>query len=57
MQWSDEGQIVLGSRRHGEGNGHPRIDDARGHGTPPRALVRGGAGSRLRPVLQAGNAR
>ena len=53
MQWSDEG-IVLGSRRHGEGNAILELM-TRAHGRH-LGLVRGGAGSRLRPVLQAGNA-
>jgi DNA repair protein RecO (recombination protein O) len=52
MQWSDEG-IVLGSRRHGEGNAILELM-TRAHGRH-LGLVRGGAGSRLRPVLQAGN--
>jgi DNA repair protein RecO (recombination protein O) len=53
MEWTDEG-IVLGSRRHGEANA---ILEAmtREHGRH-LGLVRGGAGSRLRPVLQPGNA-
>jgi DNA repair protein RecO (recombination protein O) len=53
MQWSDEG-IVLGSRRHGEGNAILELmTRTRGRHL---GLVRGGAGSRLRPVLQPGNA-
>src|SRR6516162_2509032 len=52
MQWSDEG-IVLGSRRHGEANAILELM-TREHGRH-LGLVRGGAGSRLRPVLQAGN--
>jgi DNA repair protein RecO (recombination protein O) len=52
MQWSDEG-IVLGSRRHGEGNAILELM-THGHGRH-LGLVRGGAGSRLRPVLQPGN--
>ena len=52
MQWSDEG-IVLGSRRHGEGNAILELM-TRAHGRH-LGLVRGGAGSRLRPVLQPGN--
>ncbi len=53
MEWTDEG-IVLGSRRHGEANA---IVEAmtRQHGRH-LGLVRGGGGSRLRPVLQPGNA-
>jgi DNA repair protein RecO (recombination protein O) len=52
MEWADEG-VVLGSRRHGEGN---VILEAmtRDHGRH-LGLVRGGAGSRLRAVLQPGN--
>jgi DNA repair protein RecO (recombination protein O) len=52
MQWTDEG-IVLGVRRHGEANAILELmtrDRGRHLG-----LVRGGAGSRLRPVLQPGN--
>jgi DNA repair protein RecO (recombination protein O) len=53
MEWTDEA-IVLGVRRHGEANA---ILEAM---TPAHGrhlgLVRGGAGSRLRPVLQPGNA-
>src|SRR5581483_4907392 len=52
MQWSDEG-IVLGVKRHGEANAILELmtcDHGRHLG-----LVRGGAGSRLRPVLQLGN--
>ena len=52
MQWSDEG-IVLGSKRHGEGNAILELM-TRAHGRH-LGLVRGGAGSRLRPVLQPGN--
>lgn len=53
MEWTDEG-IVLGTRRHGEANA---ILEAMtyGHGRH-LGLVRGGAGSRMRPVLQPGNA-
>ncbi len=52
MEWTDDG-IVLGTRRHGEGNA---ILEAmtRDHGRH-LGLVRGGGGSRLRPVLQPGN--
>jgi DNA repair protein RecO (recombination protein O) len=52
MEWTDEG-IVLGTRRHGETSA---IVEAmtRGHGRH-LGLVRGGGGSRLRPVLQPGN--
>lgn len=52
MQWSDEG-IVLGIRRHGEANAVLELL-TRAHGRH-LGLVRGGAGSRLRPVLQPGN--
>lgn len=52
MEWSDEA-IVLGTRRHGENN---LILEAmtRTHGRH-LGLVRGGAGPRLRPLVQAGN--
>src|SRR5690242_3667682 len=52
MEWTEDG-IVLGVRRHGEANA---ILEAmtRAHGRH-LGLVRGGAGSRLRPVLQPGN--
>jgi DNA repair protein RecO (recombination protein O) len=53
MQWTDEG-IVLGVRRHGEANAILELM-TRAHGRH-LGLVRGGAGSRLRPVLQPGNA-
>jgi DNA repair protein RecO (recombination protein O) len=52
MHWSDEG-IVLGSRRHGEANAIVEVM-TRAHGRH-LGLVRGGAGTRLRPVLQPGN--
>ena len=52
MQWTEEG-IVLGARRHGEANAIVELM-THGHGRH-LGLVRGGAGSRLRPVLQAGN--
>jgi DNA repair protein RecO (recombination protein O) len=52
MQWTDEG-IVLGVRRHGEANAILELL-TREHGRH-LGLVRGGAGSRLRPVLQPGN--
>jgi DNA repair protein RecO (recombination protein O) len=52
MEWTDEG-IVLGSRRHGEANAILELM-TQGHGRH-LGLVRGGAGSRLRPVLQPGN--
>jgi DNA repair protein RecO (recombination protein O) len=52
MEWTDDG-IVLGARRHGEANA---ILEAmtREHGRH-LGLVRGGAGSRMRPILQPGN--
>lgn len=53
MQWSDDG-FVLGVRRHGEANGILEVM-TRDHGRH-LGLVRGGAGSRMRPVLQPGNA-
>jgi DNA repair protein RecO (recombination protein O) len=52
MEWSDEG-IVLGVRRHGEANAIVELL-TRAHGRH-LGLVRGGAGSRMRPVLQPGN--
>src|SRR5260370_4740676 len=52
MEWTDEG-IVLGVRRHGESRAIVELL-ARGHGRP-LGLVRGGAGSRMRPLLQPGN--
>jgi DNA repair protein RecO (recombination protein O) len=52
MQWSDEG-FVLGIRRHGEANAILELM-TRSHGRH-LGLVRGGAGSRMRPVLQPGN--
>ncbi|MDR3469307.1 MAG: DNA repair protein RecO [Xanthobacteraceae bacterium] len=52
MEWSDEG-IVLGVRRHGEANAIVELL-TRAHGRH-LGLVRGGAGSRLRPLLQPGN--
>ena len=51
MQWSDEG-IVLGVRRHGEANAIAELM-TRGHGRH-LGLVRGGGGSRQKPVLQTG---
>jgi DNA repair protein RecO (recombination protein O) len=53
MQWTDEG-IVLGVKRHGECNAILELM-TREHGRH-LGLVRGGFGSRLRPVLQPGNA-
>jgi DNA repair protein RecO (recombination protein O) len=52
MQWTDEG-IVLGVKRHGEANAIIELM-TREHGRH-LGLVRGGAGSRLRPILQPGN--
>lgn len=52
MEWTDEA-IVLGTRRHGEGSVILEVM-SRSHGRH-LGLVRGGSGSRLRPVLQPGN--
>src|SRR5919201_1924892 len=52
MEWTEDG-IVLGTRRHGEANAILELM-TRAHGRH-LGLVRGGAGSRLRPVLQPGN--
>jgi DNA repair protein RecO (recombination protein O) len=52
MEWTDEG-IVLGTRKHGEANAILELM-TREHGRH-LGLVRGGAGSRLRPILQPGN--
>jgi len=52
MEWTDDG-IVLGTRRHGEANAILEVM-TREHGRH-LGLVRGGGGSRLRPVLQPGN--
>ena len=52
MEWADEG-IVLGTRRHGETSTIVELM-TRAHGRH-LGLVRGGGGSRLRPVLQPGN--
>ena len=52
MQWTDEG-IVLGVRRHGEANAILELM-TREHGRH-LGLVRGGTGSRMRPILQPGN--
>ena len=52
MEWTDTG-IVLGTRRHGEANAILELM-TREHGRH-LGLVRGGAGTRLRPVLQPGN--
>jgi DNA repair protein RecO (recombination protein O) len=53
MHWIDDG-IVLGVRKHGEANAILELM-TRAHGRH-LGLVRGGAGSRMRPVLQPGNA-
>jgi DNA repair protein RecO (recombination protein O) len=52
MEWTDEG-IVLGVRRHGESGAIVELL-TRAHGRH-LGLVRGGAGSRMRPLLQPGN--
>ena len=52
MEWTDDG-IVLGTRRHGEANAIVEVM-TRDHGRH-LGLVRGGGGTRLRPVLQPGN--
>ena len=52
MQWTDEG-IVLGVRRHGEANAILDLM-TREHGRH-LGMVRGGFGTRLKPVLQPGN--
>jgi DNA repair protein RecO (recombination protein O) len=52
MEWSDEA-IVLGTRRHGENNIILELL-TRAHGRH-LGLVRGGAGARMRAVLQPGN--
>jgi len=52
MQWADEG-IVLGVKRHGEASVIVELM-TREHGRH-LGLVRGGAGSRMRPILQPGN--
>ena len=52
MEWTDEG-IVLGVRRHGESSAIVELL-TREHGRH-LGLVRGGAGSRMRPMLQPGN--
>ena len=52
MEWADQA-IVLGTKRHGEGNAILELM-THAHGRH-LGLVRGGAGSRLRPVLQPGN--
>src|SRR5258707_8147474 len=52
MEWTDIG-IVLGTRRYGEANAILELM-TREHGRH-LGRVRGGGGSRLKPVLQAGN--
>jgi DNA repair protein RecO (recombination protein O) len=52
MQWTDDA-IVLGIRRHGEASAIAELF-TREHGRH-LGLVRGGFGSRLKPVLQPGN--
>ena len=52
MQWTDEG-IVVGVKRHGEASAILELM-TREHGRH-LGLVRGGFGSRLKPVLQLGN--
>jgi DNA repair protein RecO (recombination protein O) len=52
MQWTDDG-IVLGVKRHGEASAILELM-TRAHGRH-LGLVRGGFGSRLKPVLQVGN--
>jgi DNA repair protein RecO (recombination protein O) len=52
MEWTDEG-IVLGVRRHGESSAIVELL-TRSHGRH-LGLVRGGAGKRMRAVLQPGN--
>jgi DNA repair protein RecO (recombination protein O) len=52
MEWTDVG-IVLGARRHGETSAVAELM-TREHGRH-LGLVRGGAGARLKPVLQTGN--
>ncbi len=52
MEWTDEG-TVLGVRRHGEANAIVELM-TKAHGRH-LGIVRGGAGARMRPVLQPGN--
>ncbi len=52
MQWADEG-IVLGVRRHGETSAILELM-TREHGRH-LGMVRGGFGSRMKPILQPGN--
>lgn len=53
MEWTDDG-IVLGMRRHGETSAIVEVM-TRDHGRH-LGLVRGGSSSRIRPLLQPGNA-
>lgn len=52
MQWTDEG-IVIGVRRHGEASAILELM-TREHGRH-LGLVRGGFGTRMKPILQTGN--
>jgi len=52
MQWTDDA-IVLGAKRHGEANAILDLM-TRAHGRH-LGMVRGGTGSRLKPILQPGN--
>src|SRR5436853_7807515 len=52
MEWTDDA-VVLGVRRHGEANAILELM-TREHGRH-LGLVRGGAGTRMRPILQPGN--
>src|SRR5665647_2492168 len=52
MQWTDEG-IVIGVKRHGAASGILELM-TREHGRH-LGLVRGGFGTRLKPILQTGN--
>lgn len=52
MQWTDDA-IVLGVKRHGEANAIAELF-TRAHGRH-LGLVRGGFGSRMKPILQPGN--
>ena len=52
MEWADEG-IIIGVRRHGEANAVVELmTRERGRHL---GMVRGGAGTRMRPLLQPGN--
>src|SRR5512141_710128 len=52
MHWTDEG-IVIGVKRHGEASAILELM-TREHGRH-LGLVRGGFGSRMKPILQTGN--